>query len=91
MERILMPKMLDIFQKISLICQKIIDKSSAKNASDPKIQKEIKELKAKFEDLSSEISFNDTLIKGLDVLIKRGNAQAELKKKAYLIIKNRLK
>jgi hypothetical protein len=33
----------------------------------------------------------DTLIKGLDVLIKRGNAQAELKKKAYLIIRNRLK
>lgn len=65
MERILMPKMLDIFQRISVICQKILDKSSAKNSSDLKIQAEIKDLKHKFEELSSEISFNDILIKGL--------------------------
>lgn len=32
----------------------------------------------------------DTIIRGLDVLIRMGNKQAEIKKKAYLIIKNRL-
>jgi RNA polymerase primary sigma factor len=65
MERILMPKMLDLFQRISAICQKILDKSANKNVSEIKTDKEIITLKKQFEKLSSEVSFNDTLIKAL--------------------------
>ncbi len=65
MERILMPKMLDLFQKISQICQKILDKSENKTHEQIKNDKEIIKLKAEFEKLSEEVSFNDSLIKAL--------------------------
>ena len=65
MERILMPKMLDLFQKISLVCQKILDKSENKSQEHIKNDKEINKLKAEFEKLSEEVSFNDSLIKAL--------------------------
>ncbi len=65
MERILMPKMLDLFQKISEICQKILDKTNNKNPSETKSDKKIQELRAEFERLTNEVSFNDTLIKAL--------------------------
>jgi RNA polymerase primary sigma factor len=65
MERILMPKMLDLFQKISHICQKIIDKSGGKTHEQVKTDKEIAKLKVEFERLSQEVSFNDSLIKAL--------------------------
>lgn len=65
MERILMPKMLDLFQNISQICQKIIDKSSSKNYEEVKTNNEINKLKDEFEHLALEVSFNDSLIKAL--------------------------
>jgi len=65
MERILMPKMLELFQKIAVICQKIIDKSEDKTPEQIKNDKEIAKLKTEFEKLSNEVSFNDTLIKAL--------------------------
>jgi len=65
MERILMPKMLDLFQKISAICQKVLDRSVNKNVNEIKVDKEIIALKKQFETLSAEVSFNDTLIKSL--------------------------
>lgn len=65
MERILMPKMLELFQKIAQVCQKILDKSANQNYSKISSDKEIQKLKAEFEELSSEVSFNDSLIKAL--------------------------
>jgi RNA polymerase primary sigma factor len=65
MERILMPKMLDLFQKIAQICQKILDKSETKSHEQVKTDKDILKLKAEFEKLSAEVSFNDLLIKAL--------------------------
>ena len=65
MERILMPKMLDLFQRISQICQKILEKSTGKNIAQLKANKEIEKLKKQFEVLAKEVSFNDALIKSL--------------------------
>lgn len=65
MERILMPKMLDLFQRITLICQKIIDKSEGKTNAQIKKDKDLDKLRAEFEALASEVSFNDSLIKAL--------------------------
>ena len=65
MERILMPKMLDLFQKIAHVCQKILDKSESKTYEQAKTDKDINKLKAEFERLSQEVSFNDSLIKAL--------------------------
>ena len=65
MERILMPKMLDIFQKIAVVCQKIIDKSENKTPLQIKQDKEINKLKLEFQKLCKEVSFNDVLIKAL--------------------------
>ncbi|GDX36615.1 RNA polymerase sigma factor RpoD [Alphaproteobacteria bacterium] len=65
MERILMPKMLDLFQKIATICQKIIDKSESKTGEQIKSDKDIIKLKSDFEKLANEVSFNDSLIKDL--------------------------
>jgi len=65
MERILMPKMLDLFQKIATICQKIIDKSESKTGDQVKLDKDIIKLKNDFEKLANEVSFNDSLIKDL--------------------------
>jgi RNA polymerase primary sigma factor len=65
MERILMPKMLDLFQRISYVCQKIIDKSESKTHEQVKTDKEINKLKEDFEKLCLEVSFNDSLIKAL--------------------------
>lgn len=65
MERILMPKMLDLFQKISHVCQKVIDKSNSKTFEQVKTDKEIAKLKSDFDKLLLEVSFNDSLIKAL--------------------------
>ncbi len=65
MERILMPKMLDLFQRIADVCQKIIDKSEDKTQEQIAADKDIIKLKEKFEDLTKEVSFNDSLIKSL--------------------------
>lgn len=65
MERILMPKMLDLFQKISQACQKILDKSSDKTRQEIENDKDIQKLKTEYEKLSEEVSFNDSLIKAL--------------------------
>jgi len=65
MERILMPKMLDLFQRIADVCQKIIDKSEDKTHDEIKTNKDINKLKEKFEELTKEVSFNDSLIKSL--------------------------
>ncbi len=65
MERILMPKMLDLFQRISQLCQKIIDKSEGKSYERAKKDKEINKLKEDFEQFAEEVSFNDSLIKDL--------------------------
>ena len=65
MERILMPKMLELFQKIATICQKIIDKSEDKTLEQIKNDKDVNKFKLEFEKLSSEVSFNDGLIKAL--------------------------
>ncbi len=65
MERILMPKMLELFQKIATICQKIIDKSEDKTLEQIKNDKDINKLRLDFEALSNEVSFNDGLIKAL--------------------------
>lgn len=65
MERILMPKMLDLFQKIAHVCQKILDKSESKTYEQAKTDKDINKLKVEFERLSQEVSFNDSLIKAL--------------------------
>ncbi len=65
MERILMPKMLELFQKISGICKKILDKSVNKTVVQIKADKDIANLKKQFEALAAEVSFNDNLIKAL--------------------------
>ncbi len=65
MERILMPKMLDLFQRIAQICQNIIDKSESKTPDEIKVDDEINKAKNNFRELVSEVSFNDTLIKAL--------------------------
>lgn len=65
MERILMPKMLDLFQKIATVCQKILDKSENKNSEQVKADKEINKFKNEFLNLANEVSFNDNLIKDL--------------------------
>ena len=64
MERILMPKMLDLFQRIAQICQNIIDKSESLTPEEFKKSDKIHSLK-EFLELASEISFNDSLIKAL--------------------------
>ena len=65
MERILMPKMLDLFQKIATVCQKVLDKSEGKTTDQIKADKDIAKLRADFEAISAEVSFNDSLIKAL--------------------------
>lgn len=65
MERILMPKMLDLFQKIAHVCQKIIDKTESKTHEQVKTDNDLLKLKASFEELTQEVSFNDSLIKAL--------------------------
>ena len=65
MERILMPKMLELFQDISAVCQKIIDKSNNRDFVEIKSNKIIIKLKKQFIALASEVSFNDNLIKAL--------------------------
>jgi len=65
MERILMPKMLDLFQKIAHVCQKILDKTADKTRTQIEADKDVQKLKADFMRLSTEVSFNDSLIKAL--------------------------
>jgi len=65
MERILMPKMLDLFQKIAHVCQKILDKSEGKTQEQIRNDKDITKLRVEFDKLSTEVSFNDSLIKAL--------------------------
>jgi RNA polymerase primary sigma factor len=65
MERILMPKMLEVFQAISAICQDILEKTTSKTTAELKTDKTYIKLTEEFEELAKEVSFNDTLIKGL--------------------------
>ncbi|MBL6664456.1 MAG: RNA polymerase sigma factor RpoD [Rickettsiales bacterium] len=65
MERILMPKMLELFQKIANVCQKIIDRSDEKTFEEIKIDQHIQKLQDEFSNLCVEVSFNDSLIKSL--------------------------
>ncbi len=65
MERILMPRMLEVFQAISAICQNILEKLTTKNSKELENDKEFIKFKEDFENLAKEVSFNDTLIKGL--------------------------
>jgi RNA polymerase primary sigma factor len=65
MERILMPKMLDLLQRIATVCQKVLDKSEGKTPQEIKVDKKIIELRREFEEISAEVSFNDSLIKAL--------------------------
>lgn len=65
MERILMPKMLDLFQNISQVCQKILDKTADKTKEEIEEDKKIQKLKVDFEELTAEVSFNDSLILAL--------------------------
>lgn len=65
MERILMPRMLELFDKISKVCQKIIDSSSDKTRKEIKSNKQVKNLMVQFDEMTAEINFNDALIKAL--------------------------
>lgn len=65
MERILMPKMLELFGEITLTCQKILDKASKKDLKSFKKDKEIIKLRLQFEEMAQEVNFNDSLIKAL--------------------------
>ena len=65
MERILMPKMLDLFQKIAHVCQKILDKTANKDRAQIEADKDVQKLKIEFAKLCEEVSFNDSLIKAL--------------------------
>lgn len=65
MERILMPKMLELFDKISKVCQKVLDLSSDKTRKEIKSNKQIKKSMVEFSELTIEINFNDALIKAL--------------------------
>jgi RNA polymerase primary sigma factor len=65
MERILMPKMLDLFQRIANVCQKILDRSIDLIKIEIDNDKDITKLKEQFLQLSSEVNFNDSLIKAL--------------------------
>lgn len=65
MERILMPKMLDLFAAIANHCQAILEKTANKKLKDIKKSKEIQKMMKKFLDLTAEVSFNDALIKAL--------------------------
>ena len=65
MERILMPKMLDLFDNISKICQKVLDLSSSKTRKEIRSSRQVKKLMEDFGRLTGEINFNDSLIKAL--------------------------
>ncbi len=65
MERILMPKMLELFDQISKVCQQVLDLSSSKSRKEIRSNRQIKKLMEEFEELTSEINFNDSLIKAL--------------------------
>lgn len=79
MERILMPRMLEVFDNISKVCQKILDASSSKTRKEIKSNKQIVKLFEEFHSLSSEINFNDGLIKALvDQLYEAGKKVTSL-------------
>lgn len=65
MERMLMPRMLDAFDKISKVCQKVLDLSSSRTRKEAKSNRKIKKLMEEFRELTAEINFNDSLIKAL--------------------------
>lgn len=65
MERILLPKMLELFQKISITCQTILEKSAEKTPAELEKDGDYQKAKVDFEKLAQEVSFNDSLIKGL--------------------------
>jgi len=65
MERALMPKMLDAFEKISSICKEILDIIGDRSINDFENNKVLQQKRAEFKELSSEISFNDNLVKDL--------------------------
>ncbi|MFC1659346.1 RNA polymerase sigma factor RpoD [Pseudomonadota bacterium] len=63
MERALMPKILDIFERISSICKEILDKIGSKSITDFKNDKDIQSKLMNFFGLSKEIGLNDIIIK----------------------------
>jgi RNA polymerase primary sigma factor len=65
MERILMPKMLEAFRKISMACQEILNKIDKTGLTKLTDNQEFQKLQEGFNDLAKEVSFNDSLIKGL--------------------------
>jgi len=65
MERILMPRMLEVFQQISTICQNILEKLTTKTSEELEKDQDFQKMKEDFENIAKEVSFNDTLIKGL--------------------------
>ncbi len=65
MERILLPKMLEAFREISIKCQEILDKIDKTGLTKLTDNKEFQGLQESFNDLAKEVSFNDSLIKGL--------------------------
>jgi RNA polymerase primary sigma factor len=75
MERALMPKMLDTFEKISSICKEILDIIGDRSINDFEDNKLLQQKRAEFKELSSEISFNDNLVKDLSEQFFAGEAK----------------
>ena len=65
MERILMPRMLDLLQKISDLSEKILKKLESGGYDKLYCDKRSKKLVDNLDDLTKEINFNDDLIKSL--------------------------
>jgi RNA polymerase primary sigma factor len=65
MERILMPRMLDLLQKISDLSEKILKKLESDGYDKLYCDKRNKKLVDDLDDLTKEINFNDDLIKSL--------------------------
>ena len=65
MERILMPKMLELFQKISNIGTKLLEKIGKQNFGNVKKDPQIQEALEEFGKLTGEVSFNDNLVQSL--------------------------
>jgi RNA polymerase primary sigma factor len=65
MERIILPKVLNIFYKVSINCKKILSETKNKNFAEAIKEGEIARLNAEIREHSQEFNFNDNLIKSL--------------------------
>ncbi|MDA9818349.1 RNA polymerase sigma factor RpoD [Flavobacteriaceae bacterium] len=65
MERVILPRVLDIFYKISLICKKILSEVKNKDFSEIIKGDEMRQMMFEIEEFGAEFNFNDNLIKGL--------------------------